>query len=104
VESQGPDPGSIFIGVAERQQDKSYGSWRDYGFVSYSVVVASHHGGEQPYGPFYWPTDTIGVLLNMDEVRASSSSLCWCMGRAATVCVWCASCDGAGLHRLREGC
>jgi hypothetical protein len=24
-------------------------------------------GGERSYGPFFWPNDTIGVVLNMDE-------------------------------------
>ena len=53
-------------GVSERHSNLS--SWTDYGFVSYSVVYSPHQGGgERSYGPFYWPNDTIGVLLNMDE-------------------------------------
>jgi hypothetical protein len=56
----------LLTGVSERQQNLS--SWLDYGWISYSTLFSPHQGGgERSYGPFFWPNDYVGVLLNMDE-------------------------------------
>ncbi len=37
--------------------------------ITFSSTRYSPHqgGGERSYGPFFWPNDTVGVVLNMDE-------------------------------------
>ena len=37
--------------------------------IAFSSTRYSPHqgGGERSYGPFFWPNDTVGVVLNMDE-------------------------------------
>ena len=39
------------------------GAW----FVVHCRYSPHQGGGERSYGPFFWPNDTVGVVLNMDE-------------------------------------
>lgn len=82
VKLEHADNGSVFIGVAEKPNQRSSSSssnsffersrldrWLGWGFVNFRATYTA--GAERVYGAHCHNTDTVGVLLNCDAGRIS---------------------------------
>ena len=67
------EPGSVYIGVAEKSKDsaasKNLHRWLGFGFVNFRASL--HAGTEKIYGCHVMSGDTVGVLLDCDAGRLS---------------------------------
>jgi len=72
VKIEQAEPGSVFVGVAEKQPvgaPPRLSRWQGWGFVNYRATYCNT--AERVYGEHFTPGDTVGLLLDMNHGHLS---------------------------------